>query len=201
MPGCSPPSCAPRGGSQALIIPADFLWLSEPPPKILGSPWHQEALFWGWGGSTGCRRPFGSSQHPLAPRSRGGLETAPGLSWRCLGTQEKIPEDTGGGGRKGRGLNEDTARGRMWGQTGVRWMQAQAQRGPRGEEQRGRQGAGGQAEPPQLPARPGGAGFPPLLGTGGCRRRAGARFEPSGAWLRARNQPGTGAPVRLNLGS
>lgn len=96
VPGCSPPSCAPRGGSQALIIPADFLWLSEPPPKILGSPWHQEALFWGWGGSTGCRRPFGSSQHPLAPHSWGGLETAPGLSWRCLGTQEKIPEDTGG---------------------------------------------------------------------------------------------------------
>lgn len=45
----------------------------------------------------------------------------------------------------------------MWGQTGVRWMQAQTQRSPRGEERRGRQGAGGQAEPPQLPARPGGA--------------------------------------------
>lgn len=54
----------------------------------------------------------------------------------------------------------------MWGQTGVRWMQAQAQRGPRGKEQRGRQGAGGQAEPPQLPAQPGVLVFLPCWAQG-----------------------------------
>lgn len=188
MPGCSPPSRAPRGGSQALSIPADFLWLPEPPPKILGSPWHRQALFWGWGGAAqaaGSPSAAASTPRPAQP-GRFGDGTRAELA--LPGDPRENPRGHGGG------------KERTWTERG------HSERKDVGTD-RGEMDAGaGAAQPPWRGAagQAGGGGpgrAPPAASTAwgctrGCRRRAGARFEPSGARLRAvrwpETQPGTG---------